>query len=70
VPEATITDVLEIARKSAVFTCVKCGTKGSGSEVFHVVEIGDKDRPNAAIPVKAGKIIVRAWTCKHCPEDE
>lgn len=69
-PEATIEDALKILRKTTVATCVKCGTKGPPADVFHVVEMGDKDRPNAAIPVKAGKIKVNAWTCRHCPENE
>lgn len=69
-PEATVEDALERARESAVLICVKCGTKGPLLDVFHVVEIGGKDRPNAAIPVIAGKVKVKAWTCKHCPEDE
>ena len=69
-PEATIKDVLEILRETTVATCIRCGTSGPPAEVLHVVEVGGRDRPDAAIPVIAGKIKVNAWTCKHCPEDE
>lgn len=62
-------DLLARLRATTVATCVKCGTKGSPSDVFHLVDTGDIDRPDAAIPVKAGKVIIKAWTCKHCPKD-
>jgi len=66
--EATVEDVLGICRRTAVFTCVQCGSKGSLDEVFHVVEVGGQSNPHAAIPVIAGSVRNLAWVCKICPK--
>lgn len=68
--EATVDDALDVLGGCRpVIKCVRCGTKGHPRDVFCVVDTGSEDNPNSAIPVKAGKIISKAWSCKICRKE-